>query len=237
MWSYYGSKTTLVDLYPAPIYDTIIEPFAGAAKYSLKYFEKEVILIDKYPVIIEIWEWLKNCSVNDILSLPKYLPLGQSIDSINFDCDAARNFYGFMIACADSRPRKTAGKRKAIDRPNFTNYGLKRVAENLFKIKHWTFICGDYTLCPKKLATKFIDAPYEYGGEAYVFSNRKIDYKYLRDWCRNEPGQVIVCENIKADWLPFVPISKNRGSLFSTTEAIWTNYHTHYNNIQQKLTL
>lgn len=37
MWSYYGSKTKLVDLYPPPKTDKIIEPFCGSAKYSLKY--------------------------------------------------------------------------------------------------------------------------------------------------------------------------------------------------------
>ncbi|KKK76293.1 hypothetical protein LCGC14_2865080, partial [marine sediment metagenome] len=37
MWPYFGSKQSLVKYYPAPEYSDIIEPFAGSAKYSLKY--------------------------------------------------------------------------------------------------------------------------------------------------------------------------------------------------------
>lgn len=54
MWSYYGSKTKLVDLYPPPKFDKIIEPFAGTAKYSMKYWENDVILIEKYDVVYNI---------------------------------------------------------------------------------------------------------------------------------------------------------------------------------------
>jgi len=35
MWSYYGSKSKVVKHYPKPKYDLIIEPFAGAAWYSV----------------------------------------------------------------------------------------------------------------------------------------------------------------------------------------------------------
>jgi site-specific DNA-adenine methylase len=35
MWSYYGGKSKIVQYYPDPKYDTIIEPFAGSAQYSL----------------------------------------------------------------------------------------------------------------------------------------------------------------------------------------------------------
>ena len=71
MWGYYGSKSKIVNYYPKPIYDTIIEPFAGTAQYSLKYFDKDVILVDKYDVIVRLWKWLQQCSPKDILSLPR----------------------------------------------------------------------------------------------------------------------------------------------------------------------
>lgn len=51
MWSYYGAKTNLVGYYPKPKYDRIIEPFAGSARYALKYFDRDILLIDKYPVM------------------------------------------------------------------------------------------------------------------------------------------------------------------------------------------
>lgn len=47
MWTYYGTKKRIAKNYPAPIYDTIIEPFAGAAQYSLygDNWKKKVILL------------------------------------------------------------------------------------------------------------------------------------------------------------------------------------------------
>ncbi len=54
MFSYYGSKSKVVDLYPSPKFGKIIEPFAGSARYSLKYFDRDVLLVDKWEVIIKI---------------------------------------------------------------------------------------------------------------------------------------------------------------------------------------
>lgn len=235
MWSYYGSKTNLAELYPRPIHDTIIERFAGAAKYSLLHFEKEVILIDKYPIIINIWKWLQGCSEKDILSLPKTLKYGDRLDDIKFDCQEQKDFYGFIIGCGAEKPRRSAIKRKTTDRPNHINYNLSKCADQLFKIRHWKFICGDYTDYPNVVATNFVDPPYQFGGHSYVFSNKKIDFTELGDYCQQLNGQVIVCENTKANWLPFKPMIQNRGSLYSTTEGIWTNYHTHFNNLQTQL--
>ncbi len=71
MFSYYGSKTNLVNYYPPPKYGKIIEPFSGSARYALKYFDRDVLLIDKYETIINIWKWLQKCSVGDIKKLPR----------------------------------------------------------------------------------------------------------------------------------------------------------------------
>jgi len=236
MWSYYGAKTNVIDLYPKPVYDTIIEPFAGTARYALKYFEKEVILIDKYPVIVDIWKWMQQCSPNDILSLPRFKPY-ETLEDYTFDCEAARLFMGFIIGCGAERPRIKSSDRITIQRPNHVNYNLKRIAANLFKIKHWNILHGSYDDIENITASWFIDPPYQFGGDAYVMSNKKICFQNLAEYCKNRNGQVIVCENTKADWMDFVPVKMQRGSLFSTTEAIWTNFHTHYNNVQQKLIL
>lgn len=32
MFSYYGAKTKIVDYYPKPLFDKIVEPFAGSAR-------------------------------------------------------------------------------------------------------------------------------------------------------------------------------------------------------------
>lgn len=46
LMSYYGGKGKRIGVYPPPEYDTIVEPFAGAAAYSLRYHEKKVLIID-----------------------------------------------------------------------------------------------------------------------------------------------------------------------------------------------
>ena len=73
MWTYYGTKKRIAKNYPAPIYDTIIEPFAGAAQYSLygDNWKKKVILLDKYDVVSRVWDYLINTATKErILALP-----------------------------------------------------------------------------------------------------------------------------------------------------------------------
>ena len=86
MWSYYGSKSKVVHRYPAPKFDKIIEPFAGSARYALRYFDRDVLLVDKYDVIVKIWQWLQQASEKDIMSLPR-IESGQSIDNFSICCD------------------------------------------------------------------------------------------------------------------------------------------------------
>lgn len=234
MWSYYGAKTNLVDLYPKPKHSKIIEPFAGSARYSLKYFDRDVLLVDKYEVIVKIWKWLQKCSPNDILKLPR-LKQNQTVNDFNFDCEEAKLFMGFIIGCGAERPRIKATDRKTRDRPNRINYNLKRVAAQLYKIRHWVIRSGSYDQIKNEPATWFIDPPYEYGGQAYVCSNKSIDFVSLSSYCIERKGQVIVCENTKASWMDFKPMIRQRGSLKSTVEAIWSNEVTAYDNIQTEL--
>lgn len=236
MWSYYGAKTNIVRLYPKPKNPKIIEGFAGSARYALYYFENEVLLVDQYEVVFRIWKWLQQCSPTDILKLPR-LKYNQTFDEFKFDCDEAKWLCSFVHGSGNSTPKNKPTRRKTIDRPNHANYNLKRISQNLYKIKHWEIIQGSYKDIPNQKATWFIDPPYQYGGEAYSCSNKKINFSELRDWSQSREGQVIVCENTKAHWMDFVPMTTIRGSLKKSTEAIWTNEKTLYNNIQQTLSL
>lgn len=235
MWSYYGSKTNIVHLYPKPLCDKIIEPFCGTARYALEYWEKDVLLVDKYPVITEIWKYLQQCSPNDILSLPRFKK-GENINDHIYDCEAQRFLVGFLVGFGFTDPRKTASPRMR-NRPNAMNYTIQKIAASLFKIKHWEIRSGSYEDITNEPATWFIDPPYEFGGHAYKCSNKKIDFKSLAQWSRDREGQTIVCENDKATWLPFVPFKEQQVLTGKHSEVIWTNYHTHFNNIQQKLIL
>src|SRR6185369_4284263 len=110
MWSYYGAKTNIVHLYPKPMHDKIIEPFAGTARYALRYFEKEILLVDKYHVITDIWKWLQQCSPADITSLPRF-KAGDNINDFTYDCDEQRYLVGFLVGFGLTDPRKTATPR------------------------------------------------------------------------------------------------------------------------------
>lgn len=235
MWSYYGAKTNVVKYYPKPKYSRIIEPFAGSARYALKYFDRDILLIDKYEVIVKIWKWLQQCSEKDILSLPRRLKPGQTLNDFSFDCDEAKWLMGFLIKKGIERPAIKPTEWVTVQRPNFTNFSLQRIAKNLFKIKHWKIEVGTFEQIPNQKATWFIDPPYQFGGHAYVMNNRKIDFSELGKWCKERSGQVIVCETLKATWMDFKPLIIQKGSAGWQKEAIWCNEVTAFDNQQLKL--
>lgn len=232
MFSYYGSKEGIKRLYPKPLHDHIIEPFAGTAKYSLLYWDRRVTIVDKYEDLIRIWKWLQKAAPSDLKQFPIKVPKGFTLDSHKFDCEEAKLLFGFLIGKGAERPRSKVTDRIAIDRPNHINHSLKKIAASLHKIKHWNIIHGDYNDILNQQATWFIDPPYQFGGHAYVKSNRHINFPELSEWCKSRLGQVIVCENTKATWMDFKPIIEQRGSLATTTEAIWTNQNLNFRKEQ-----
>lgn len=224
MFSYYGSKSKIVDLYPPPKFGKIIEPFAGSARYSLKYFDRDVILVDKYHVIVDLWKWLQQASEADIMSLPN-IENGQLISKFDLPKEA-KYLIGFCINMGSAQPKKTAKKFCKWNR-------MKRViAKSLFKIKHWEIRLGSYDEIENEEATWFIDPPYQFGGQYYIKSNKHLNFDKLGEWCQSRSGHVIVCENTKATWLPFYPMRDMKGSKYKTTEAIWSNYRHDFHNIQ-----
>lgn len=222
MISYYGSKSKIVNKYPKPTKDLIIEPFAGSAKYALKYWEKDVILIEKYDVVYKIWKWLQQCNSNDILKLP-ILKQGDSLKDFTFDCEEAKMFMGYLTAQGVAKPQDKAVFRATTHRPNWIKYSLERMSKDIEKIKHWNIRLGDYTEIENMEATWFIDPPYQYGGEHYPMSNKDVDFEWLAEWCKSRNGEVIVCENTKADWMDFKPIANLKGSKHKTVEAVYLN--------------
>ncbi len=231
MFSYYGSKSKVIQCYPKPKHKKIIEPFAGSARYALRFFECDVTLNDSYEAIINIWKWLQKCSVDDIKRLPNPKPR-EDIRNYTFDCDEAQMLMRFMIGGGLAWPQW-------IVSPQGFGGGVasskKTIVNNLHKIKHWKIVCGDYRDLENDEATWFVDPPYQNGGHKYVKNNKSINYQDLAQWCKDRNGQLIVCENTKADWLPFKPIKEMIGSTFKTTEAIYSNEKTVYDIVQQSL--
>jgi len=227
MFSYYGSKSKIVDYYPPPKHKRIIEPFAGSARYSLKYWQNDVLIVDKFETIANLWKWLQTQTPNDILGLPN-MDKGEDLRLIDIPKEA-KVLIGFCINRGSVTPKNIAS--------GFNNWNedKKRIAGELHKIKHWTIIHGSYEDLENVEATWFIDPPYQFGGEHYIESTKNIDFLKLAEWCMTRKGQTIVCENTKADWLPFKPMKEMYGSQYKTTEAIWSNHKTNYDAVQQSL--
>jgi len=216
MWSYYGTKLKHAPNYPKPHFDMIVEPFCGAAQYSLheNNWKKDVYLLDKYPIIIAVWEYLISATPKDILGLPDLQP-GDSLNNYTQLSDSEKWLMGFCINPASSSPKK-----KVMERSRWSKDRV-RISENIHKIKHWKVKTGSYEDMKNPKATWYIDPPYEVGGKYYNKSNKDIDYNHLSAWCKSRKGQVIVCENTKATWMNFEPLIDLQGQLHKTTEAIW----------------
>ena len=218
MFSYYGRKTKVVKYYPRPEFNTIIEPFAGSAAYSLHgdNWKHNVIIVDKYEVVYRVWRYLQQSSEQSILSLPD-VEYGHSTKEHAQLCEEEVWLIGFCVARGSAQPQYQSGK--------FNSWpdNKKSIARNLYKIRHWDIRLGDYRDIDNFEATWFIDPPYQWGGQYYTESNKSINFPELSEWCKSRIGQVIVCENTKADWMPFHPIKKMRGNKHVTTEAMWTN--------------
>jgi site-specific DNA-adenine methylase len=226
-FTYYGGKWRAAPHYPKPAYGTIIEPFAGSAGYGLRYHDRNVILVDKDPTIVELWRYLIASSEKDILDLP-LLQTGQSVD--DFDVPTGgRHLIGFWLNKGTTRPRLTpsAWMRSGINPTGFWSAEIRdRIARQVAGIRHWTVIHGDYHDAPDIAATWFVDPPYYSAGRHYRFGSAQIDFTRLGEWCQSRHGQVLVCENVGATWLPFkhfrnVKSNESRNGKSVSHEALW----------------
>lgn len=207
MFSYFGSKYKLAKHYGAPRHDTVIEPFAGSAAYSLYWEPKNVILIEKSTVISGIWQYLISASPARIMALPTNF---MHIDELDL-CADAKALIGFWIGKGKTTPGLTRSKwgREYADAPDCKvwNEAVKRrIAAQVDKIRHWQIIRGDYTIAPDIEAHWFIDAPYIECGKAYAIND--VDFTSLGKWVKTRRGFTQVCENDGAKWLPFLPFHK-----------------------------
>ncbi len=203
MFYYYGRKKQIARYYPTPGYDIIIEPFAGAAAYALHHnaIVNQVILVEKDEKVAGIWEWLiHEATLEDIQALPDLTPGERSSEFLHIVHAATKMAFAF--------------KRIKVTPVLARNWEIsKRVfAKHLHQIKHWRIICGDYTEAPDMEATWFIDPPYQgEPGMGYRYSSAMIDYAALAQWVLSRKGEVICCEGIGANYLPFTPLLELKG--------------------------
>ncbi len=225
-FSYYGGKfrDALIN-YPAPAYDTIIEPFAGAAGYSTRYFDRRIHLYDIDPIIVGVWRYLIRVSPVEIMHLPDIKP-GESIDDWKGVCEEARWLAGFWLNTATTYPCKTMSKWRASG-PERGTWGVevkRRIARQVDLIRHWKIFERSYGHAegPATGATWFVDPPYQIAGNRYRFGCDRIDYHALGAWCRSRVGQVIACEGGGASWLPFTSLGAIRTARArNAEELVW----------------
>lgn len=218
--------------YPAPLFETIIEPFAGAAGYSVRYSHLEVILIDKSEYICGVWDYLIHATQAEISSLPLMNP-GEDVRDLRIPQEA-RWLIGFWINQGSTMPKRTMGGRSSNRK--FGTWGpepRRRLAEQVDSIRHWSILHGDYRDAPDVKATWFIDPPYQVQGKQY---KHQVDsYESLSKWCMCRKGQTLVCESEGADWLPFRKVTTVVGSTHRvTTEVLWDSHAQPTNNSERK---
>jgi len=203
MFYYYGRKKKIAKLYPQPLHEIIVEPFAGAAAYSLHKdnWKKEVILVEKDQQVAAVWEWLINEATPQVIkNLPDLKKGDKSSEFLQIVHAASKQAFKY----------KTIKVTSVLER----NWEIsKRVmAADLHKIKHWELIQGDYADAPDVVATWFIDPPYKgAAGLGYNHSSANLDYKALAEWTQTRNGGVIFCEGVEGDYLPFLPLVDMKG--------------------------
>lgn len=225
-FSYYGGKYRASRYFPKPSYSSIVEPFAGSAGYSLHYSDRKVTLYDINPVICGVWDYLIKSKERDIDRLPVAF---DSVDELGV-CQEAKWLIGFSLNQATSSPRKKPSSWMRLDPYETSYWNIQKrnlISNQLRYIRHWKVSNQSYESIPNEPSTWFIDPPYNnHAGSLYPYSD--INYYHLSEWCLKRKGQLIVCENEGADWLPFVPFMKlhcnsgKNGKTFSK-EAIYTS--------------
>lgn len=189
---YFGAKYMRAPHYPAPRFQTIIEPFAGGAGYSVRFHSYKVILIDKSEYVAGVWDYLIRTPSHEILALPLLEP-GTDVSELSLPQEA-KWLIGFWINQGSAVPKRTVGGRASNQRAGSWNaYSRDRLANQVNQIRHWKIIHGDHREAPDIEATWFIDPPYQVQGRHYP--HQIEDYAELAEWCRERKGQTMVCES------------------------------------------
>lgn len=226
-WSYYGSRYQLVPHYPRPAYAKIVEPFAGAASYSLHYPDRAVVLCDLDPIVAGVWHYLIHVGEAELTRLPN---VAEHLDELGPVPQEARWLVGFWLGRCRATPRLTVGTwmlTESAERPGcfWGPLAKERIASQLRHIRHWRVRCADYRdVSGEGPCTWFIDPPFRgKAGRHYRKSCTALDFEQLSAWSRERPGQAIVCEQLGADWLPFLESAKARGMSGERSTLLWSN--------------
>lgn len=246
--SYYGGKSKIVHHYPVPTHSLLIEPFAGSGAYSWHHRRmdsgapREVWLNDLDARTYSIWKFLTSPDASDIVEayVPETVEAGTKISEI-----IPADYPGLVEMCRAEANQGTQGARGVHDQ--VTSMGAKcwkvrrKALQVIPEVKDWRITNSSYEDLINVDATWFVDPPYSNpAGSRYRTTG--INYEALGWWCLNRKGQTIVCENLGANWLPFVPMEHSRVSIRSryqkadAKEVMWTNVNSAVNDSSSPLT-
>ena len=110
--------------YPAPLHDTVVEPFAGSAGYSVRFRWKKVVLCECDPIVAGVWRFLKRAKPEDILSLPDLEP-EESVDDLQIE-EEAKWLIGFWLNRGVASPRKRPSRWMRRENPSGIILGQPR---------------------------------------------------------------------------------------------------------------
>lgn len=218
--SYFGSKWRLARKYPRPRHARLVEPFAGGANYALLYHDLDVVLCDTYEPIVQAWDYLIRATPSEILALPDVV---DTLDATPMP-EEAKRLAAWWLNKATTTPQNkmSAWGRQPEHAYQFWGPEIRaRLAHIAAHIKHWQIHHCAYWQVGNDEATWFVDPPYQDQGRRYAHSF--ADFDTLAQWCASRQGQVIVCEQEGADWLPFEPFAPCKGTSRNSVEVIWTN--------------
>lgn len=218
---YFGSKWNLSQkYYPIPLHGCIIEPFAGSASYSTKWYDRKVMLADLNPRVVGTWDFLMRSSQSNIMGLPLNV---ESVDDIKC-CQEAKWLIGWWMRHSYPEPGITGTswyKNKTSPDNYWGSIVRARIATQVDKIRHWKVKLCSFEQLVNVKATWFIDPPYQQSGKLYTF--HRVDYEKLGRWTKSRNGAVIACGQESDDWISFRKFAKiNSVCKSMTQEMIWT---------------
>lgn len=220
---FYGAKWRSARLYGVPRHGLVVEPFAGSASYATYWEPPHVVLIDADPIIAGVWSYLIHVTEREVSALPD-LDVGQDVRDLAIPQEA-QWLIGYWLNRGSALPKRTRTAYSARTERSQLVWGARareRLASQVGRIRHWRVSCGDYRGVVRDrpiVATWFIDPPYTDKGRFYRMAN--VDYSDIARWAKARAGQVIVCENSGAEWLPFTPLATTKSTTGVSEEVVW----------------
>ena len=221
-FSFYGGKSKIAHLYPAPQHDLIVEPFAGSGAYSWLHrrnhatgHPRMVWLNDLDPRTYSMWKFLTSDDAYAIVEehVPESVEAGVKISEI-----IPGSYPGLVEICRAEANQGTQGARGIHDQVTAMGARCWKVRRKLLEVipevSTWRVTNLPYNDLMNVEATWFIDPPYS-GEAGRRYRTDNVNYEELAWWCLNRRGEVIVAENLGADWLPFQPFQHSRVSIRS----------------------